>query len=299
MKKTNLLYFIGIGLLAFLPFIRTTVAAPPCWVGINVGDTYSWTYTTDTTARDGAWTTDGAALLIFGNMGAWMGWVDDGEMGALGAGGLSHEITVVDDLAADVEYATGYQSVLYTGAVTANFTWWAGDWADKDTGINLWNGIIIEEEADYVEFHEGLAKYFGPYGLTYHTIGLFVPTNFDWTEIVTAANTELGAVNATVTVETDGTEEVGFKISVAALAWGTNTLAVELSVTFDDCGLLDVWDLTYGTDSILKIEQTAGSTCTPCPTGGDAIPGFDLPIIIGVATASIISLILIKKIKKK
>ncbi|MHA2010559.1 MAG: Loki-CTERM sorting domain-containing protein [Candidatus Hodarchaeales archaeon] len=300
MKRTNLLYFIGIGLLAFLPFIRTSVAAPPCWVGINVGDTYTWTYTTDTTARDGAWDTDGVALLIFANMGAWMGWVDNGEMGGLSPGNMSHEITVVNDLAADVEYATGYQSVLYTGAVSYESEFWTGDWADKDTGLNVWNGIIIEDETEYVDFHEGLAAYFGPYGLTYHTIGLFVPTNFDWAEIVTAANTELGAVNATVTVETDATEEVGFKISVAALAWGTNTLAVELSVTFDEAGLLDVWDLTYGVDSILKIEQIAGRTgYTACPTGGGVIPGYELPIIIGVVTASIISLILIKKIKNK
>ncbi len=293
MKKTKILLFIGIGLLAFLPFIRVSVAAPPDWVGIAVGDTYSWTYDTDTTNRDGAWTTDGVALLIFTNFGEWVGWVDDGEMGALGAGGLSHEITAVEDLAADVEYATGYSSVAYTGAVTADFEWWTGDWADKDTGLNVWNGFIIEDEADFLEYHSGLAGFFNIYGFTYHTIGLFVPSGdfFDWTEIITAADANL--TDATVAAITGG-----FSITVAASAWTTNTEALVLEVTFDTCGLLDVWDMSYGGDSILTITQTAGSSCTPYVTPSPAgIPGFELPIIIGIT--SIISLILIKKIKKK
>jgi hypothetical protein len=301
MKKKNLVLFIGIGFLAILPFIRVSVAAPPSWVGIAVGDTYSWTYDTDTTARDGAWTTDGVALLIFTNFGEWVGWVDDGEMGALGAGGLSHEITAVEDLAADIEYLTGYSSVAYTGAVTADFEWWTGDWADKDTGLNVWNGFIIENEDDFVEYHSGLAGFFNIYGFTYHTIGLFVPSGdfFDWGEIVTLANANI--TDATVTVLTNSTtsEEIGFKITVAATAWTTNTLALTLEVTYDSCGLLDVWDMKYGSDSILTITQTAGSTCTPYVTPAPAIPGYELPIVIGITAVSIISLILIKKIKNK
>jgi len=299
MKKKNLVLFIGIGFLTILPFIRVSVAAPPSWVGIAVDDKYSWDYDTDTTARDGAWTTDGVALLIFTNFGEWVGWVDDGEMGALGAGGLSHEITAVEDLAADIEYATGYSSVAYTGAVTANFTWWAGDWADKDTGLNVWNGFIIENEDDYVEYHTGLAGLFNIYGFTYHTTGLFIPSGdfFDWDEIVTLANANL--TDATVTKVTDAGVDVGFLLTVAATAWTTNTLALTLEVTYDSCGLLDVWDMKYGSDSILTINQTAGATCNPyvTPSPPPGIPGYELPIIIG--TVSIMSMILIKKIRKK
>ncbi|MHA1916568.1 MAG: hypothetical protein ACW97V_19620 [Promethearchaeota archaeon] len=299
MKKTKILLFIGIGLLVFLPFIRVSVAAPPCWVGANVGDAYTWQYTGDMAARDANWTTDGIALSIFANMNnAWMGWVDDGEMGFLMPGNMTHEVTVIDDLTADIEYGTGYMSSLYTSAVNFTSLAWTGDWADKDTGLNVWNGIIIQDEADFVDYHNGLADFFDVYGFSYQYISLIVSTALDWTEVVTDASTDLAAVNATVTVVTDGTEEVGFKIAVAALAWGTNTLALELEVTFDECGLLDVWDLTYGPDSILMIEQQVGSTCSPCalPAG---IPGYELPIIIGVTAASTIGLILIKKIKKK
>ncbi|MHA1885335.1 MAG: Loki-CTERM sorting domain-containing protein [Promethearchaeota archaeon] len=297
MKKTKLLFFIGIGLLVFLPFIRVSVAAPPCWVGINVGGVYTWQYTGDTTARDGDWTTDGIALSIFMNFGGWMGWIDDGEMGFLMPGNMTHEVTVVDDLAPDLEYGTNNMTVLYTSAVNYTSAGWTGDWADKDTGLNVWNGIIFEKEADFVDFHDDLGAFFGPYGFPYQSTSLIVSMNLDWTAVVTAATAALAALNATVTVVTDGTEEVGFKITVAASAWGTNTLALELESTWDECGLLDVWEVTYGPDSIMKIEQQVGSTCNPCPPGGDAIPGFELPIIIGVT--SIVSLILIRKIKKK
>jgi len=294
MKKTKILLFIGIGLLAFLPFIRVSVAAPPDWVGIAVGDTYIWEYETDSTVRDGAWTTDGVALLIFANMdSSWIGWVDDGEMGAIDPGNLTHVMTVVDDLAADIEYATGYQSVLFSGAVSYQSEFVNVDWADKETGVNIWNGIIIEEEADFVEHHSGLAGFFSIYGFGYHTMSPFVPSGdfYDWDEIVTLASAVL--TDATVTALTRG-----FKITVAASAWTTNTLAVELSVTFDECGLLELWDLTYGGDSIQTITLQAGSDCTPYVTPvAPGIPGYELPIIIG--TISVISMILVKKIKNK
>lgn len=301
MKKTNLLYFIGIGLLAFLPFISVSVAAPPCWVGINLDDTYSWNYEMGWTARDADWTTDGISLLIFANMdSASMFWVDDDQMAYLMPGNMSHEITAVEDLAADIEFGTGYMGVSYSHALAWESAAWTGDWEDKDTLSNIYQGLIVRDESEFVLFNKNLTRYFD---MTLSNIfpltSLFVPTNFDWTDVVTAANTGLTDINATATVLTNSTtaEEIGFKVSIAALAWGTNTLALELEVTFDECGLLDDWDLTYGGDSILTITQIAGSTCTPCSTGGDAIPGYELPIIIGVA--SIISLILIKKIKNK
>ncbi|MHA2472855.1 MAG: Loki-CTERM sorting domain-containing protein [Promethearchaeota archaeon] len=262
-----------------------------------MGDFYTWDYTGDMTARDGDWTTDGIALSIFMNFGGWMGWINDDEMGFLMPGNMTHEITVVDDLAPDLEYGTNNMTVLYTGAVVYDYAGGPFDWADKDTGINLWNGIIFQHEADFVAFHDGLGAFFGPYGFPYQSTSLVVSTNLDWTEVVTIASPILAAVNATVTVVNNGTDDVGFKITVAASAWGTNTLALELESTWDECGLLDVWEVTYGPDTIMKIEQTVGSTCSPCPPGADAIPGYGLPIIIGVV--SVVSLILIKKIKKK
>jgi len=300
MKKTNLVCVIGIGLLTFLPFIGVAVAEPPCWVGIQVGDTYIWEYDMDWTARDGAWTTDGVSLLIFANMNsAWMGWVNDDEMAYLHPGNMSHEVTVVDDLASDVEYSTGYMSVLYTSAVRYASAAWTGDWADKDTGINLWNGIILEEESDFVDYHNGLADFFSIYGFSYQTKSLIASTDLDWGEVATLANANL--TDATVTVVTDSaSEEIGFKITVAAAAWTTNTLALELEVTYDEAGLLDVWDIAYGGDSVLTVTQLAGRTgYTPCPPAAPAIPGFELPIVIGITAVSIISLILIKKIKNR
>ncbi|GAG00144.1 unnamed protein product, partial [marine sediment metagenome] len=236
MKKTNLLCFIGIGLLAFLPFIRVSVAAPPDWSGICPDNTYTFEYNLDLVARDGTYTADGMNLLIYGNMdAAWMGFINDDEMGLVLPGNMSHEVTVVGDLTADIEHGSGYQVVPYTHWMVYNSTFVNVPWAMVKDQPNVYQGVIIENSTEYVLFHNGLAKFFDVYYWPLTSIA--VSTELNWTVVAAVANTMLSAVNATVTVET-----AGFKISIAALDWGTNTLALELSVTFDECGVLDVWE---------------------------------------------------------
>lgn len=290
MKKKNFLYFIGIGLLAFLPFIRVSVAAPPGWAGIKVDDTYKFEYIVDTDALYGAWVTDDIDTLLYNNMGLGNYWI---WVPSLVAGNMSHTITAVGDLTADIEYGTGYDVAPFTNQMVWNTTESGDIWALEKGDDYTYEGMIIEDESEFVLFHGGLSNWFAidftPDSWPQNSIA--VPKNFDWDAVATAANTELADNNATVTALTDG-----FEITVAASAWVNNTLALGLAVTFDECGLLDMYDLTYGTDSIMTIEQMVGAEC---PTGDDVIPGYELPIIIGVATASIISLILIKKIKRK
>jgi len=298
MKKTKLILFIGIGLLAFLPFIRTTVAAPPCWVGVYEGESYSWQYNNHTAAALGDWTTDGVVYNIFLEFGVWCGWADEMLLYGPMPGTMNSLITLVGDLSPDVEYGSNYESVEVIHAV--NFTPSVGtpyDWEDKSgTGTNFWSGLIIENSTEYALFHNGLMSFFDSYDpLGYTFLSLWVSTQIDWTEVVATANTELAGTNATVTVVTDASVEVGFKITISA--FGTNTKAIELTVTFDD-GLLDVYDLKYDGTTVLDAELVQGSSqFEPCPTPAPGIPGYELPIIIGVA--SIISLILVKKIRKK
>ena len=294
MKKRNLIYFIGILTLAFIPLIRVSVAAPPCWVGVYEDEVYIWQYNNHTAAALGDWTTDGVVLTIFLETGAWAGWAD--EMLAYGPmpGNLTHEITSVGDLGPDLEFGSNYPSVQVLHAV--NYTPEVGtpyDWEDKGTGSNVWAGLVLEDETDFVMFHNNLTSFFDSYDpLGWSFTSLWASTKMDWSTVVAVANTELAGVgsNLPVTALTDG-----FTLTVAALDWGTNTKAIELSVTFKD-GLLNTWDLTYGTDTVLDVDLVQGSTqFSPCTS--DAIPGFELPIIIGVV--SIISLILIKKVRKK
>lgn len=295
MKKKNLVLFISIGLLAILPFIRVSVAAPPCWVGVYEDEFYMWHYATDSDALAGAWTTDDVVTLGYFELGVVMTWGEDNDAYGLLPGNMTHEITTVEDLAPDVEYGTNYQSVQIINALVFNTTYFGYDYADKDTGLNVYNGLVIENSTEFVLFHDGLLTFFDAYQWPFTST--WASTNTDWGEVVTAANTELAATDATVTVVTDGTEEVGFKITVAALAWTTNTQALVLEVTFED-GLLNTYDLTYGGDNILSVDLLTGSSqYVACPPPSDAIPGYELPIIIGVV--SILSLILIKKLKNK
>ena len=300
MKKTNLLYFVGIGFLLILPFVRVSVAAPPAWVGLHENDIYQWQYNNHTAEAGGAWTTDTVAFAILDVLGLWVGpWTED-MAGYGNTGIMSHEIDTVGDLGPDLEYFSFYQSVEIIHAMVWNYT--AGgeliapgpggyNWDDKDTGTNMWNGLIIENATEYAIWHADLTLFFDAF--TWQVTSMWVNPTMDWSEAVATANIGLAALNATATVVTDG-----FKITIAADAWfGWSTSEeIGLEVTFDECGLLDTWDLTYGNDLIMDVDQVAGSQC-PTTTAPPGIPGFELPVIIGVA--SIISLILIKKIKKK
>ena len=111
MKKRNFVYFIGIGLLLFIPFIRVSVAAPPAWVKIYEDDVYIWEYNNHSVAAAGQWTADGVALSCLMVMGQWCGpWTED-MTGYGNTGNMTHEIDTIGDLGPDLEYASNYQSV--------------------------------------------------------------------------------------------------------------------------------------------------------------------------------------------
>ncbi|KKL99883.1 hypothetical protein LCGC14_1809970 [marine sediment metagenome] len=294
MKKTNLICFIGIGLLAFLPFIRSSVGAPPCWVGVYEDEYYEWQYNNHTATVQGQWLTDGVALAGWGATDMWMGWPSEGIDYFILPGIMSHTINTVGDVAPDVEYLSNYDSVQVIHAMNFSSTNFAGDfdWADKDTGLNVWNGLIIENSTEFAYWHSNLTLFFDLYSIEVTT--MWASTQLDWTEVVATANIGLASVNVTAAALTNG-----FTLTVDALGWGVNTLAVVLTVTFED-GLLDTWDLAYGGNSVMDVELVKGSAqFAACPTPAPGIPGFEIPIIIGVAAASTIGLILFKKHKNK
>lgn len=293
MKKTNLLYFVGIGFLLFLPLIRVSVAAPPCWVGVYEDDVYIWSYNNHTAARWGQWNTDAmgvTGLVALGKVISWFETMDDyGQT----PGTMNHTILSLEDLGPDLEYGTNYPSVELAHELVYTLTGqYSYDWLDKLTGTtNVYNGLVLENSDEFALWHDNLTSFFSPENIL--ETSLWASTQINWNTVVTTATPGLTAVDATAVALTNG-----FRITVAALAWTNNTLAVELEVTYAD-GLLDSWELTYGTDVVFDIALEQGSTqfveCPPPAAPG--IPGYELPIIIGVA--SIISLILIKKIKKK
>ena len=295
MKKTNLIYVIGIGLLVFMPFVRVSVAAPPCWVGVFEEEIYLWEYNNGTAAYSGAWAADDLLGGIYNNFDQLATFGEEMADYGLMPGNMSCEILTVGDLGPDIEYGSNYQSVQVIHALNWSMYGYAFPWDDKVTLTNIYNALIVENATEFAIWHSDLTTFFDAY--TWQDTSTWAPTDMDWTEVVTAANPGLAAANATATVVTDGSEEIGFKITVAAGAWYApynNSLALGLEVTFAD-GLLDTWNMTYGTDSMMDVELVQGSSQSRC--GGGDIPGFELPIIIGLV--SITSLILIKKIRKK
>ena len=295
MKKRNLIYFIGIGLLIFMPFVRVSVAAPPCWVGAFEEEIYIWEYNNSTVAYTGAWAADDVVTGIYNNFGQLASFGEDMSAYGLMPGNMCSGISTVGDLAPDLEYGSNYQSVQVIQELNWSMYGYGFAWDDKTTLTNIYNALIIEDPTEFVLWHANLTTFFDAY--SWQLTSTWAPIDMDWTEAVTAANLGLADANATATVVTDGSEEIGFKITVAAGAWywDPNSETLELEVTFAD-GLLDTWEMTYGTTSMMDVELKQGSSQSRSCGGGD-IPGFELPIIIGLV--SITSLILIKKIRKK
>ena len=122
MKKTNLIYIIGIGLLVFLPFVRVSVAAPPAWVKIQDDDVCIWEYNNHTAAATGAWSTDMVSLTLFGAIGQWCGPFTEDQAGYGVAGNMTHVIKSVGDLGPDLNYLSNYQSVEVIHEMTWNYT---------------------------------------------------------------------------------------------------------------------------------------------------------------------------------
>jgi hypothetical protein len=296
MRKRNLVYFIGIGLLILMPFVRVSVAAPPCWVGVYEDDIYIWQYNNHTAARFGQWTTDTMAITGLTALGVVVSWFEGMEDFAGLPGNMSHKILSIEDLGPDLEYGTNYPSVELSHEMHYDTLWWGNiTWDDKVTALNTYNGLVLEDSTEFALWHDNLTAFFDIENFI--LTSMWASTNMNWDTVATAAGTGLAAVNATVAKATVASEDVGFKITVPALGWVNNTLAVALEVTYED-GLLNTWELTYGTETVFDIELIQGSSqFAPCPAAPPGIPGYELPIIIGVT--SIISLILIKKIKKK
>jgi hypothetical protein len=274
MKKTNLLYFVGIGFLLFLPLIRVSVAAPPCWVGVYEDDVYIWSYNNHTAARWGQWQTDAMGITGLSALGKVISWFETMDDYGQTPGTMNHTILSLEDLGPDLEYGTNYPSVELAHELVYTLTGqYSYDWLDKLTGTtNVYNGLVLQNSDEFVLWHDDLTAFFSPENIL--ETSLWVSTQINWDTVVTTATPGLAAVNATVAKVTDSTpEDIGFKITVPALAWINNTLAVELEVTYDE-GLLDKWELTYGTEVVFDIALEQGSSqFVACPPPAPGIPG--------------------------
>lgn len=272
MRKTRIVCISIFFALVLIPFVNFSTAAPPDYIGVQVGEEYSWKIHINLNnlqnLMDDMNETIPSELSMFGDIPdttikAKIEWISDEIVGILYDYTLINiSITMAVPGYGDIPITEPgqYFTIFVLNNNTANYF--------NDT----MNAMSHEVLPSYVE--QGFPI-------------LIVPLNLNWTQEVQA----LQALYSFLPEIAGATAEVygnGFKITMPSQTIDNITLQpFEISATWDQKGVFNTAKFLYGGDPIISINI------------GDEgeIPGYELPMIIGITTAVCIGVIL--SIRKK
>ncbi|KKK85412.1 hypothetical protein LCGC14_2773560, partial [marine sediment metagenome] len=251
---TKIITISILGLLLLVPFMMPTKAAPAPYIPVEQGEYYEWEmsqgpnfaqfFTDDMSDRLAALFYTPPAWTIGA---VWIGWewdtVTPQSRWPLTVLAFEPENTSI--------FLSDYfifDNITHT-AVNLSAGYWVIHYPISDYFYNA-TWYIVNDTASFAaqSLYGGVA--FSPYTLQ----GVpFAPKNINWTEFVAIANWGMAgnyyvgdAVNTTVTALSNG-----YSISVPALGFGNNTLAISISVTYEN-GILDTYTFEYGTDLLFE-----------------------------------------------
>jgi len=278
-------------LLSFL-FLLLTVnislaADPSDYVGVSAGDTPAWTIT-----MHGAGLKDIAqdmpeSQLPFNatNLPSWVSLLSasvnlhttvssvstEGQMALFNGTGVYHVNLTVTGYFKVLNYTSDTSppiTVVILDPDTSNFTYL--------TAILIYkamNGIFGGNESADSEKNMMLSA-------------LVMPKNISWAPIVSDLNVYLDMINDTMQATVSGN---GVSLNIPAYTLNESQKEIiDVEVTYKDSGLLDTATLKYGGKLALSISY-----------GASEIPGYELPIIIGMSAIGVIGLIYSIKRKRK
>ncbi len=272
MRKTRIVCISIFFALVLIPFVNFSTAAPPDYIGVQVGEEYSWKIHININNLQNLIDDMNETLPIdltpFETMSdttikAKIEWISDEIVGSLYDYTLINiSITMAVPGYGDVPMTLPghYFTIFVLNNNTANYF--------NDT-INAINHEVLPS---YVESSIPM---------------LIVPLNLNWTQEVQALEALYSFLPGMsgITTEVYGN---GFKITMPSQTVETITLQqMEIFATWDQKGVFNTAKITYGGGTILSVNI------------GDEgeIPGYELPMIIGITTAVCIGVIL--SIRKK
>jgi len=272
MRKTRIVCISIFFALVLIPFVNFSTAAPPDYIGVQVGEEYSWKIHINLNNLqnliDDMNETIPPELSMFGDIPdttikAKIEWISDEIVGILYDYTLINiSITMAVPGYGDVPMTPPghYYTIFVLNNNTANYF--------NDT-INAMN---LEVFPSYVESSIPM---------------LIVPLNLNWTQEVQALEALYSFLPgmSSITTEVYGN---GFKITMPSQTIETITLQqMEIFATWDQKGVFNTAKIIYGGGTIISVNI------------GDEgeIPGYELPMIIGITTAVCIGVIL--SIRKK
>ncbi|KKM07145.1 hypothetical protein LCGC14_1736900 [marine sediment metagenome] len=262
----------------FTSILSVGRAVPPSWVGVNTGDSFTWSITVQ---RD-------TAITIATDLG-------------LGANITAFSIT--DLFGAEEEVRLKVNVLSISSVVTVNDTQYVN--VSCSLSIILPGTTTLE---DITEFGNLIVKYVpNNYTLQFGFLegmvdigaigGLFIPTDINWTEVVAEVNAMSSYLpgnfsGLAFTALADGVQGTLSSQTIDVPTIGNVTLAaIVVLVTYTDNGVLNTAEITYGGADLLTIDLTSG-------TGGE-VPSYEVSIVLITTLVASIGIIYFIKKKKR
>ncbi len=271
-KKNKLICISLLCSLLFISTISVSTAAPPSWVGVSTGDTFTWRITVNVDT----------ALDV----------VDDLGLSEMIPSEITTELGDQEDVlirvrVLDVTDQMTYHGVNYVNA-SCSLTLILPDTTTVED-ITEFGNIIVE--FDSTNYTQKLFDVLGSEeeGMEGIAAGLFMPTDINWATFITEVNLLAAMIpgfpsGITITALANGAsatipsgvigEMLGEEGLMGLPMQNVNLAEIEFSITYNDNGVLNTAEVTYGTDVLFELVLESSGD------GGGEIPSYEISIVL-------------------
>lgn len=282
MKKTRIIVIFLLGVLGLIPIINSSVAAPPAYVGVSVGETYKWKVGIHYAGLSALFTDMGAGTLP-----------PELSMYETMPINLIAEVAAVSDENNISSYYYANVSLTISMEIPGTTTV-----PMMPPGMYLVNIVLDNNTVDYIYGTMAIVSYFmglNPYDPIFAF--LIVAKNVNWTYIANDINFVLNMdpymPNGTATAHASGItvniDSQLFDPDGGGPAPAVLLDPIEVYANYRANGVLERAHLKYG-------GALAGSLG---PTAGGEIPGYEIPLVLGITGAVTIGMIIYIRKKRK
>ncbi|MFX0027876.1 MAG: hypothetical protein ACFE8B_01585 [Candidatus Hermodarchaeota archaeon] len=272
MKKSRILLISVLGMFLFIPLSNYSTAAPPDYIGVQVGEEYIWTLGVNV---------DGYAAMI----------TDMGET-------VPPDISMFETMPSIqmkgvIEYISDeisgvvYDYVIINISIYMNVPGY-GWQSPMPPGEYLPVFVLSNATSNYFnDTMNALETESTPYGFAFPF--MIVPHNLNWTEAANGLNDLVDMLTGGSTGETIEQNGNGFKVTIPSqMINGSLMQEMEVTAQWNSKGVFGQGAMKYGGTNVITINAPSS----------EEIPGFDVLILIGIVGLSTAGIIYYVKRKK-
>ncbi|MFX1278235.1 MAG: hypothetical protein ACFFA3_02390 [Promethearchaeota archaeon] len=272
MKKSRILLISVLGMFLFIPLSNYSTAAPPAYIGVQVGEEYKWTLRVNV---------DGYSAMIT-------------DMGQTVPPDISMFETMPSiSMKGVVEYIsdeiTGivYDYTIINMSILMNVPGY-GWQSPMPPGVYLPVIVLNNETSNYFnDTMNAMETETPPYGFAIPF--MIVPQTLDWAAAVNGLGSLIDFFTGGTTGETIEQDGTGFKITIPSqMINGTLMDQMLFTAHWNSKGVFDQGGLKYGGTNVMTVNAASS----------EEIPGFDVITLIGVVGLSTAGIIYYIKKKK-